>query len=62
MVTSLQVAVLLLILLSFRLVIGVPVVFAYPAKWSQNKGIVIGSGAIWLALVCFVGILNYFII
>nr|YP_010733708.1 photosystem II protein Z [Gayralia brasiliensis]YP_010733782.1 photosystem II protein Z [Monostroma nitidum]WEG92979.1 photosystem II protein Z [Gayralia brasiliensis]WEG93053.1 photosystem II protein Z [Monostroma nitidum] len=48
--------------LSFLLVVGVPVVFALPNGWSENKQVVFSGLGIWLLLVFAVGILNSFVI
>jgi photosystem II PsbZ protein len=52
----------LLVVLSFVMVVGVPVAYATPQNWDQSKSLLyIGSG-IWAALVVIVGILNYFVV
>jgi photosystem II PsbZ protein len=43
-------------------VVGVPVVFATPNGWSENKGIVFSGLSLWLLLVFAVGIFNSFVI
>ena len=50
------------IALSFLLVIGVPVVFASPDGWTENKGVVFSGLGLWLLLVFVVGVLNSFVI
>lgn len=40
----------------------VPVVFATPNGWSENKGIVFSGLSLWLLLVFAVGIFNSFVI
>ncbi len=40
MTSILQLALFALILVSFALVVGVPVVFASPNGWTENKGVV----------------------
>ena len=50
------------IALSFLLVIGVPVVFASPDGWTENKGVVFSGLGLWLLLVFIVGVLNSFVI
>jgi|EP00884_Botryococcus_braunii_P001594 photosystem II PsbZ protein len=50
------------IALSFLLVIGVPVVFASPDGWSENKGVVFSGVGLWIFLVFLVGILNSFVV
>lgn len=48
--------------LSFLLVIGVPVVFASPDGWTQNKSNVFSGVGLWFFLVFAVGILNSFVV
>lgn len=62
MTSVLQIALLALIAVSFALVVGVPVVFASPNGWSENKGTVFSGLSLWLLLVFAVGILNSFVI
>jgi photosystem II PsbZ protein len=47
---------------SFLLTVGVPVVFASPNGWVENKGVVFSGVGIWFFLVLSVGILNSFVI
>ncbi|MDZ7956976.1 MAG: photosystem II reaction center protein PsbZ [Aulosira sp. DedQUE10] len=57
-----QIALLGLVLLSFVLVIGVPVAYATPQNWGESKKLLwLGSGA-WIALVLLVGLLNFFVV
>ena len=51
-----------LIALSFLLVVGVPVVFASPNGWTENKSVVFSGVGLWIILVFAVGILNSFVI
>jgi photosystem II PsbZ protein len=62
MTTVLQLSLFALILLSFALIIGVPVVFATPNGWSENKRIVFSGVSVWLLLVFAIGIFNSFVI
>ena len=57
-----QLALFALIVVSFLLVIGVPVVFATPDGWGSNKGTVFSGIGIWFLLVFAVGILNSFVV
>ena len=59
---SFQALLLALIALSFLMVIGVPVVFASPNGWNENKNYVIWGATAWIILVVLVGSLNYFVI
>ena len=62
MTSILQLALFALIVVSFALVVGVPVVFASPNGWSENKGIVFSGLSIWLLLVFTVGVFNSFVV
>jgi photosystem II PsbZ protein len=57
-----QIALLALVLLSFALVIGVPVAYATPQNWVESKKLLwLGSG-VWIALVFLVGALNFLVV
>ncbi|ABG50730.1 photosystem II protein PsbZ [Trichodesmium erythraeum IMS101] len=57
-----QFLLLLLVVLSFILVVGVPVAYASPQIWSKGKPLIfIGSG-LWLLLVISVGVLNFLVV
>ncbi len=62
MTSILQLALFALILVSFALVVGVPVVFASPNGWTENKGLVFSGLSIWLLLVFTVGVFNSFVV
>nr|ABU88321.1 photosystem II Z protein [Chlamydomonas moewusii] len=62
MTSILQLALFALILVSFALVVGVPVVFASPNGWTENKGIVFSGLSLWLLLVFTVGVFNSFVV
>ncbi|WP_448561163.1 photosystem II reaction center protein PsbZ [Trichothermofontia sp.] len=56
-----QIALAALVLLSFAMVVWVPVAYALPTNWDQSKQLIfIGSG-LWVALVILVGVLNYLV-
>ena len=57
-----QFALLGLVLLSFVMVIGVPVAYASPQNWEQSKGLIFVGSGLWIILVIAVGILNFFVI
>jgi photosystem II PsbZ protein len=57
-----QLALAALVLLSFLMVVGVPVAYAAPQNWDQSKPLLFLGSAIWLVLVVVVGILNFFVI
>jgi photosystem II PsbZ protein len=62
MTSILQLALLALIVVSFSLVVGVPVVFASPNGWTENKRIVFSGLSLWILLVFVVGICNSFVV
>jgi photosystem II PsbZ protein len=57
-IIAFQLAILALIVISFLLVIGVPVVLASPNGWSNSKNTVFSGASLWIGLVFLVGILN----
>jgi photosystem II PsbZ protein len=60
MTSILQIALLGLVFVSFVLVVGVPVVFASPNGWTENKGVVFSGLSVWFLLVFAVGVFNSF--
>jgi photosystem II PsbZ protein len=62
MTSIIQLSVFALILLSFALVVGVPVVFATPNGWTENKRFVFSGLSLWLLLVITIGIFNSFVV
>ena len=62
MTLILQTALLALIVVSFALVVGVPVVFASPNGWTENKRVVFSGLSLWLLLVFTVGVFNSFVV
>jgi len=58
MISILQVFVLLLILVSFAMVVAVPVILATPGEWEKSQGIVWSGAGLWSALVILTGIFN----
>ena len=62
MTTLFQLAAFALVILSFLLVVGVPVAFAYPDGWTANKRIVFSGIGLWIVLVFSVGVLSSFTI
>ena len=61
MTIAFQLSVFLLIVISFLLVIGVPVVLASPDGWSNSKNTIFSGASLWIGLVFLVGIFNSFI-
>jgi photosystem II PsbZ protein len=62
MTSIFQLTLFALILFSFVLVVGVPVVFALPNGWTENKRVVLSGLGLWILLVFVVGILNSFVV
>ena len=57
-----QFALVALVMLSFAMIIGVPVAYATPQNWNESKRFLwIGSIA-WFALVFLVGGLNFLVV
>lgn len=57
-----QISILALIAFSFLMVLAVPVVFASPNGWNENKNLILFGAAAWGLLVLLVGALNSFVI
>nr|YP_009540863.1 photosystem II protein Z [Phacus inflexus]AYQ93333.1 photosystem II protein Z [Phacus inflexus] len=57
-----QLSLLALIALSLLIVVSVPVIFASPNGWNDNKNYVLLTSAVWAALVFVVGSLNSFVV
>jgi photosystem II PsbZ protein len=51
MTTIFQLTLFAFVALSFILVVGVPVVFASPNGWTENKRIVFSGVGVWVLLV-----------
>ena len=58
MVGILQVFVLLLVLVSFAMVVAVPVILATPGEWEKSQGIVCSGAGLLSALVILTGVFN----
>ncbi|MBW4554013.1 MAG: photosystem II reaction center protein PsbZ [Aphanocapsa sp. GSE-SYN-MK-11-07L] len=57
-----QFALAALVIVSFAMVVGVPVAYASPQDWGQSKSLLwLGSG-VWVALVLVVGVLNFLVV
>ena len=50
--------VVLLIIVSFAMVVAVPVILATPGEWEKSQGIVWSGAGLWSALVIITGIFN----
>ena len=58
MIEIVQVFVILLIIISFTLLIGVPVILATPGEWETSQNIIWSGAGLWSALVILTGIFN----
>ncbi|MBD2528617.1 photosystem II reaction center protein PsbZ [Nostoc flagelliforme FACHB-838] len=57
-----QFALISLVLLSFVLVVGVPVAYATPQNWVESKKLLWVGSIAWIGLVFLVGLLNFFVV
>lgn len=57
-----QVALTALVLLSFLLIVAVPVAYASNDNWEQSKQLIFVGSILWAALVIAVGGLNYLVV
>ena len=58
MIGIVQLFVLLLIIVSFAMVVAVPVILATPGEWEKSQSVVWSGAGIWSALVVLTGIFN----
>ena len=58
MIGILQLLVGVLILVSFAMVVAVPVILATPGEWEKYQSIVWSGAGLWSALVIITGIFN----
>lgn len=58
MINAIQISTSLLILISFVLVVGVPVVIASPGEWENSKKTIFNGTALWVAMVVVTTFLN----
>lgn len=57
-----QLALAALVILSFAMIVGVPVAYASPQNWDQSKRLILLGSFIWVGLVLLVGTLNYLVV
>ncbi len=57
-----QFALAALVIMSFAMVVGVPVAYASPRNWEQSKRLILLGSGVWILLVLLVGGLNYFVV
>ena len=58
MVGIIQVFVFLLVLVSFGLVVAIPVILATPGEWEKSQRLVWSGAGLWSTLVILTGIFN----
>ncbi|MBW4655805.1 MAG: photosystem II reaction center protein PsbZ [Kaiparowitsia implicata GSE-PSE-MK54-09C] len=57
-----QIALAGLVVMSFVMVIGVPVAYASPQNWDLSKRLILVGSVAWVGLVLLVGALNYLVV
>lgn len=57
-----QLSLMALVLLSFVMVVGVPVAYASPSNWDQSRRLIFLGSGVWVALVLIVAFLNFFVV
>jgi photosystem II PsbZ protein len=62
MVFIFDLALLVLVVLSFILVVGVPVAYASGQNWEQSKRLIWLGSIVWIALVLAVAALNFLVV
>lgn len=57
-----QIALVALVIMSFAMLIGVPVAYATPQNWVDSKKLLWVGSIAWIALVFLVGALNFLVV
>ena len=57
-----QITLAALVIMSFVMVVGVPVVYASPEDSEQSKNLILVGSGIWVLLVLIVGALNFLVV
>ncbi|HIK15995.1 MAG TPA: photosystem II reaction center protein PsbZ [Leptolyngbyaceae cyanobacterium M33_DOE_097] len=57
-----QLALAALVILSFVMIVAVPVGMASPQNWDQTKRLILLGSGVWAGLVILVGVLNSFVV
>lgn len=57
-----QIALVSLVIMSFAMLIGVPVAYATPQNWVESKRLLWLGSAVWIGLVFLVGALNFLVV
>ncbi len=62
MVFIFDLALLVLVVLSFMLIVGVPVAYASGQNWDQSKRLIWLGSIVWGVLVLVVALLNFLVV
>jgi photosystem II PsbZ protein len=62
MVFVFDLALFALVLLSFVMIVGVPVAYAAPQNWDRSKNLLFLGSGVWAVLVVVVGVLNFLVV
>ncbi|PIG94135.1 photosystem II reaction center protein PsbZ [Gloeocapsopsis sp. IPPAS B-1203] len=57
-----QIALVALVIMSFAMLIGVPVAYATPQYWGESKRLLWLGSIAWIGLVFLVGALNFLVV
>ncbi|MGK7901895.1 MAG: photosystem II reaction center protein PsbZ [Hormoscilla sp.] len=57
-----QITLAALVIMSFVMVVGVPVAYASPEDSEQSKNLILLGSGIWVLLVLIVGALNFLVV
>jgi photosystem II PsbZ protein len=57
-----QLVLALFVILSFILVVAVPVALASPQNWDQSKRLILLASGVWAGLVIVLGVLNFLVV
>ncbi|AFZ28659.1 photosystem II reaction center protein PsbZ [Gloeocapsa sp. BRSZ] len=57
-----QIALVALVIMSFAMLIGVPVAYATPQNWVESKKLLWVGSIAWIGLVFLVGALNFLVV
>nr|AIU44603.1 hypothetical protein [Cyanophora paradoxa] len=58
MLIAFQGAVAALVLLSFVLIVAVPVALASPGEWERSQRLIYAGAALWTSLIVVIGVLD----
>nr|B8HYC0.1 RecName: Full=Photosystem II reaction center protein Z; Short=PSII-Z [Cyanothece sp. PCC 7425] len=57
-----QLALAALVILSFAMIVGVPVAYASPQNWDSSKRLIFLGSGVWIGLVLVVAALNFLVV